>query len=1123
MIPTILQKLENGNIFLEASAGTGKTYTIVELVTSLLESSYGISRLAIITFTEKAAGELQDRIRKGIENKIRNTNHSQKEYFLKQLEDLPFANIGTIHNFCRHLLSQSPEACDFFPFKTEERDVSYRIQRAFELYLENVESQATKEEKEEEFIQFFLDFDLEKLRTFCIEVIYKTGLQKLKFQALEWELVQKQFQDLIQDINNQLPNPILERYSNAQVTKELFGELQENKILTKEIKLNKTTFKDKNINMDNWNEKFKIINFEVEYLEQQEKLSALINFVNNWIDFYENYQKKENFLSTDDIIFLTEKMLQEHSDVKKTLSEKFDFIIVDECQDTDPRQFSILSMLASSSKNSSNLRLILVGDKKQSIYRFRNADISTVDYYIGKLVPQENILPLDTSYRSRKVLNCFFNEIFSKPTFSSFKYANVSTGRTDKVALEDKPSVILGCGDSTTNKNAETIRLENAELIAGFIKAIYNNEEEGYVIWDKYESQKRKIRYSDIAILANTNSELKKIQSFLLSQSIPCSTYKEKDYYEENLVSALSFMLHSIENPHDTQSFLFCLDSPLFLVPVPILSELASAGTLSYFQSVLPDVEKYKELNQIFKLFNEAHSQRYTQSASFLIQSILEKMNTLPRLASGFYGRKYLTLLYQFYDIINELQYEQNMGFGEIAREMRRRVLNKTEGEKRLDYEELDERQDTVKLMTIHASKGLEFPVCILFTAFKTISPTTQSNILKFRNSSTSGKLDFSFEFKFKLKNEKNLQTLQFQEAKKQDDEEEAKEEARRMYVACTRARDYLFLPLGFPEKKISKFSESLKELLARKSNFVQSIIQTNLAKCLETHAGISPEDTSVIYPVQENIKVNPQEQERKLEKALKNIKDISKWEFISYSKLHRQEERKEREKLILEKSSDEEILPKEEEVQGDSFWGRQFGLLCHKVLEIFPFEKLSSKKDWKKNLEIICHETYKEFGIESAHPAYSLETLISLASSALSYEYTIDQKKAPIPCWEYVQKERKFYSEGGKLGDWILGTWDLLFMFEEKYYILDWKTDQAIGESLETHCLESYKYQIYIYSFVLLQNLLQVSKTSNVKEVYEKKFGGMLFVFLRHLNSGDGVYFVKPTLEEMKNFIEKG
>ncbi|MCX7997323.1 MAG: UvrD-helicase domain-containing protein [Leptospiraceae bacterium] len=1120
MIQTILQNLKNGNIFLEASAGTGKTYTIVELVTSLLEKGYGISRFAIITFTEKAAGELQDRIRKGIENKIRNTNHSQKEYFLKQLEDLPFANIGTIHNFCRNLLSQNPDACDFFPFKTEERDVSYRIQKAFDLYLENVESQAIERGEEEKFIQFFLDFDLEKLRTFCIEVIYKMGLQKLKFHALKQEQIQKQFQTLIQEINNKLPNSIFKKYSDSLVSTELFERLQQDKILTKKKELNKNTFRDAkgNSNIEKWNNEFKTINFEIEYLEQQEKLSAFINFVNNWIDFYENYQKKENFLSTDDIILLTEKMLQKHSDVRKTLSEKFDFIIVDECQDTDPRQFSILSMLASSSKNSSNLRLILVGDKKQSIYRFRNADISTVDYYIEKLVPKENILPLDTSYRSRKVLNCFFNEFFSKPTFSNFKYTNVNTGRTDEVALENKPSVILGCFDSNTNKNAETIRLENSELIAGFIKAIYNKEE--YSIWDKYESKKRTIRYSDIAILANTNSELKKIQSFLLLQEIPCSTYKEKDYYEENLVAALSFMLHSIENPYDTQSFLFCLDSPLFLIPIQILSKLASEGTLNYFQFVLPDTEEYKELNEIYKLFHEAHSNRYMQSASFLIQNILEKMNTLPRLASGFYGRKNLTLLYQFYDIINELQYEQNMSFGEIAREMRRRVLNKIEGEKRLDYEELDERQDTVKLMTIHASKGLEFPVCILFTAFKTISPATQSNILKFRNSSICGKLNFSFEFKFKLKNEQNLQTLQFQEAKSQDAEEEAKEEARRMYVACTRARDYLFLPLGFP-KNISSFSDSLKGLLEPNSNFIQNAIQMNFAECFQSHKEISKSKSSSSGNNSKSIQINPQKQERKLENALKNIKDISKWEFISYSKLHKQDESKEREKLILEKSSDEEISPKEEEVQGDSFWGRQFGLLCHKVLEIFPFEKLSSKKDWKKDLELLCTETYKEFGIDSKYSAYSLETLISLTSSALSYEYTIDQKKAPIPKWKYIQKERKFYSEAGKLGDWILGTWDLLFMFEGKYYILDWKTDQAIGESLETHCLESYKYQIYIYSFVLFQNLLQVSKTPNVKEVYEKKFGGMLFVFLRHLNSGNGVYFVKPRLEEIKKFIE--
>lgn len=1100
MLQTILEKLQNENIFIEASAGTGKTYTIVEIVTKLLENGHNISRMGIITFTEKAAGELLVRIRTGIETKLKDPNLENKLHFEKQLEDLPFANIGTIHNFCRNLLSKYPEASDFFPFKQEERSVSHRIAKAFQIFLEKKEKEAIETKSEETFIQFFLDFDVSNLQEFCEEIIYKVQFKNISPpEEITQENLNSEFNSLLTEILEEYPQSILGRYRNQNVSKELFDTLVNNKLLTQKYGLNKTKNRD--------------LKDKLDYFQIQEKLKALVQFLNDWIRFYKGYQKEENFLSTDDIIHTTANMLKDHPKVRKTLSADFDFLIVDECQDTDPTQFLILSMLCSTIQGDKYKvpKLILVGDKKQSIYKFRNADLKTVEFYIDKLIPKANRLKLDTSYRSTQSLNKFFNKFFSiNNLFSQFEYSEVKTGRTDELANLPNPTVLFTLFDPIESKKAKIVRIENAESIVAFIQEIYKNE--NYLIWDKYQGTKREILYSDIAILANTGKELKIIQNSLLLHNVPCSTYKEKDYYEENLVASLSYMLHAIENPNDNQSFLFCLDSPLFLIPVSTLSSLASENLLNYYEVALPNTEEYKELKKIYELFSKAHEERYLYPASFILQSILEKMNTIPRLASGFEGRKNLTNLYYFYDILNEMQYNQNMSFGELAREMRRRVINQPEAEKRLDYEEREQEQDTVKLMTIHASKGLEFPVCVLFTIFKTLNAAAKPRILKKKDFEVSnGKVEIEFSFKSNAK----IETLNYKSALEEDKKEDNEEEARRLYVALTRARDYLFLPLNFANSYITPFSKTLRDLLHKNSTFVKECLKNNLAKVFETKReevlqqpiSQTSEEKTFSFPVQEL--------EDKWNRAIQTIPQVASWNIVSYSKLHyREHQRQETPKETQE--------PKPQEFQfGDADAGRIFGQACHSVLEQAPFEKVGNQNFLKKDLVELCKQTYADFGLNSSRPEYSLETLITLTHNALTYNYTINNKSASIPKWKYVHKERKFYSHGERLGDWILGVGDVLFMFKDKYYILDWKTDQQVGESVEAHCKKEYIYQAYLYSFILLQNISQTQKEHSLEKIYDKKFGGMLFVFLRHLGTKNGVYHIKPTLGEVLRFVK--
>ena len=168
---------KNNHVVIEASAGTGKTYTIEHMIPQFIEGGVSIEKVAVLTFTEKAAAELQDRIRKELIRSIEIPNLAQekKDQLEEALELLPNANIGTIHHFCRSILKKHSLVLGLSAKFGEIRNVSEEIETYFKKFWWKIEK-----DDSEELIALLRKVDFPKFKSILVELTAKTGGNKIK-------------------------------------------------------------------------------------------------------------------------------------------------------------------------------------------------------------------------------------------------------------------------------------------------------------------------------------------------------------------------------------------------------------------------------------------------------------------------------------------------------------------------------------------------------------------------------------------------------------------------------------------------------------------------------------------------------------------------------------------------------------------------------------------------------------------------------------------------------------------------------------------------------------------------------------------------------------------------------
>lgn len=408
---------------------------------------------------------------------------------------------------------------------------------------------------------------------------------------------------------------------------------------------------------------------------------------------YEMYQKRlkeNNAIDFDDIINYTIKILMENPDILEYYSDKFHYVLVDEYQDTNKAQFTLVTMLASKNGN-----ITVVGDNDQGIYSFRGADISNILNF-ERDFPGTKIIKLEQNYRC--------------------------TGNILKAA-----NAVIKNNEVTYKKELWT------ENEVGNLPAVYsakNEYDEGTYIAQQIEHLRREeyYKYSDFAILYRMNTQSRAIEEILRRESIPYKIIGGLKFYERKEIKDIISYLRLIQNPSDNLSLKRIINEPkrgIGKTSLDKIEELSINSGVPMYE-IIKNAEQYG-LNRVFlnsrefvNAIEELRAKKEDIKISDLIKEILKKSGYTQALENEntIEAENRIENLDEFLTVA--IEFEDESADNKLSDFLEGITLSS-------DIDNMEEAEETVTLMTLHSAKGLEFPVVFLVGMEEGIFPGYKS------------------------------------------------------------------------------------------------------------------------------------------------------------------------------------------------------------------------------------------------------------------------------------------------------------------------------------------------------------------------------------------------------------
>jgi len=408
---------------------------------------------------------------------------------------------------------------------------------------------------------------------------------------------------------------------------------------------------------------------------------------------YELYQKRlreNNAIDFDDIINYTIKILMENPDILEYYSNKFKYVLVDEYQDTNKAQFTLITLLASKNGN-----ITVVGDNDQGIYSFRGADISNILNF-ERDFPGTRIIKLEQNYRC---------------TQNILKAAN-SVIKNNEV------------------KYKKELWTQNDEGPLPRVYQASNEYDEGSYIVEQIEHLKREeyYKYSDFTILYRMNTQSRAIEDILRRENIPYKIIGGLKFYERKEIKDIIAYLRLIQNSSDNLSLKRIINEPkrgIGKTSLEKIEQLAMINQTSMYE-IIKRAEEYG-LNRVYlnsrefiNLMEELKTQKDNLTISELIKLTLKKSGYTKALEveNTIEAENRIANLEEFLTVA--IEFEEEFAENSLREFLEGITLSS-------DLDNMEEEQDSVTLMTLHSAKGLEFPVVFLIGMEEGIFPGYQS------------------------------------------------------------------------------------------------------------------------------------------------------------------------------------------------------------------------------------------------------------------------------------------------------------------------------------------------------------------------------------------------------------
>ncbi len=767
------------NIAIEAGAGCGKTTRITgDIINGLKEGNFNIDDIVVITFTKKAANELKSRISLKLQEAVGLGDKDLE----KQLKNIGNARISTIHSFCEGLLKERPveahadPACEVI----EETEQQIFLDQRFDTWLNK-----RLNENPDYYRKLVLDYKMD-LKTpdygFSNQDNSFQGIVKTALNYRELDLfvpedpgtpddnIQKFLKDL-NSLKGQTSAPTLIAFMEDYIAKVSSDSSDIDSIKYKPGNLGG---KNEKPIKEEWKDACGKHLFNIQYafnFPEVKKLHEETNTeVQSFVEFYREEMRKSGVIDFGEILYKTERLLATNQTVREYFKNKFSYIFVDEFQDTDPLQARIFFYLAEKKGNFGQSladieleenKIYVVGDPKQSIYKFRRADIEIYNAAMDKISAGKKEY-LSTNYRSCvKVIdwvNLFFENRIKRPSDGNYQADYIPL----KHYKDDIGKVIFVEPDFEKEKIEKQV-IDDARDMEAKLTAS----------WIKQFIEKGEYTYKDILVIYRGKKNMQRTAQFLEELNIPYELVGAKSYFGRNEVLDMANLLKALANPIDQVRIVAALKGPFFSVSDKDLFEWKLDKNYFDYRGDYEDSKHNvgKALSQLKAWHEES---RISYAGRILKQAISEK----GLLASfmGTYRGKQKAL-----NIIKAIELLDSFGavpFCTAADEFADRVEENVE---MADFNPIAGKPDAVQLMTIHKAKGLENKVVY-------IADCTTKN--SFGNSEFIDNENNRIIFKIKGIH----LTPEYREWQDRDSRREDAESERVRYVAATRAKEVLVI-----------------------------------------------------------------------------------------------------------------------------------------------------------------------------------------------------------------------------------------------------------------------------------------------------------------------------------------
>lgn len=800
-------------LFVEAGAGTGKTTALVGRIVQLVLTSEPANRrslgqIAAITFTEAAAAELRERVRIEFERALLQAridgDTEVAERCEQALADADVAAISTLHAFAQRLLSEFPV----------EIGVPPRVE-----VVDEVRSQIAFGERWGQFLDsLYEDPNLE-------EFIVRASILGVQLNGTQLRSIAQQFDDNwdrlldIDDVERpavpidfgaireaihqieHLPNDcsddadkLLENIRNASETFERFAgattDYERLRVvnLLKDQKFGKVGRSGSWVSVEDARECCAALKAACLTMIDTVSSDTLTRFGAKLARFtVESAQQRraEGQLEFHDLLVLAHLLLRRSAEARTALSERYRVVMLDEFQDTDPIQISLALLLASTVSDPETPwqevspepgRLFMVGDPKQSIYRFRRADIGV--FLEARKAFKDGEVVLRRNFRTVApiidVVNDLFAQVMPEETAAQAKYSPLLATR--EPSTSDHRPIVFGGG---SRERAKVLREAEAADVASVIADIQANPSD-WLVGDGAGGW-REPELRDVTVLLPTRTSMSQLSHALDEKDIPFRADTGTLVYETQEIKDLLSVLAAIDDPSDEIALVAALRSPLYACGYDDLYRFAEGGGRFDLLGAIPDELVGTIVADGIEHIAGLAKRRWWDEPSDLLLRLIDERYAMALPARGRRARDNWRRI-RF--VVDQARAFSEANGGDLRDYLSWTRLQGFDGSRAHEPMLPEPDDDAVQVMTIHGSKGLEFPITIISGLTTRLGRRSQSGEVVWRE---VGELP-------EIKASSSVRTAHFDLLRELDDEMDGPERDRLLYVALTRARDHLVM-----------------------------------------------------------------------------------------------------------------------------------------------------------------------------------------------------------------------------------------------------------------------------------------------------------------------------------------